>query len=90
MTSVDEQLMKLAARFVARAGEERTALATAHDRGDRGELCDRAHRLAGTAPMFGYSAIGEAALALEEAAEDLDNDTAEAWQKLDRLLGELC
>ena len=40
--------------------------------------------------MFGYSAIGEAALALEVAAEDLENDPAEAWRKLDRLLGELC
>lgn len=68
MTTWESKLAELAARFVARAPEERAAIADALATGDTAALIDRAHRLAGIAGMFAHSDIGVAALALEEAA----------------------
>lgn len=63
------RLAELTARFRARAGEERMVLARALAEDDRATVAERAHKLAGNAGMFGEAELGEAALALEEAAE---------------------
>lgn len=68
MTPLEERIAALAAKFAARAPEERAALAQAIEAGDEAALIERAHKLAGIAGMFGHHAIGEAALAVEEAA----------------------
>lgn len=78
MDPLEAKMAELAARFAGRAGEERAALVQALANGDRSALRDRAHKLAGIAAMFGFPAIGEAALALELAAEngeDLETPT---------------
>lgn len=69
MTDLAARMAELGARFAGRAeGEanEITALMTADDRAG---LAERAHKLAGTAGMFGHPQVGAAALALETAAE---------------------
>jgi HPt (histidine-containing phosphotransfer) domain-containing protein len=68
VTGLESKLAELAARFAARALEERAAIANALAGGDTGALIDRAHKLAGIAGMVGHANIGAAALALEEAA----------------------
>ena len=88
MTIYQMKLAELAARFASRVPEERAALTLARRTGDRIELRDRAHKLAGIAPMFGHDEIGEAALALEAAAEKGDAVDAAAF-RLDRLLRSL-
>jgi HPt (histidine-containing phosphotransfer) domain-containing protein len=68
VTSLEQKIGELSARFAARASGERDAIAKALHTGDRAALIDRAHKLAGIAGMFGHPQIGEAALALEQAA----------------------
>lgn len=63
------KMAELSARFSARAADDSGAIAEALAADDRATLADIAHKLAGNAGMFGHHAIGEAALALEEAAE---------------------
>ncbi len=63
------KMAQLASRFAAEAGQHRAELAAACAAQDRGAIAAKAHNLAGIAPMLGYTAIGEVALALEEAAE---------------------
>ncbi len=68
MSGIEGKLAELAARFAARASAERTAIAEALASGDTPAVVDRAHKLAGIAGMFEHHEVGEAALALEEAA----------------------
>lgn len=68
MSALESKLAELAARFAARAPEERAAIATALASGDTAALVERAHKLAGLAGMFGHGDIGLTALVLEEAA----------------------
>ena len=78
-------MAELSARFEARAAEERAALAEALARNDREALRDRAHKLVGIAGMFGFPAIGDAASALETAAE-IGEDVQGPARALDTLL----
>ena len=68
MNPLEERIAALAAKFAARAPEERDALAAAIEAGDESAVIDRAHKLGGIAGMFGHHSIGEAALGVEEAA----------------------
>jgi HPt (histidine-containing phosphotransfer) domain-containing protein len=68
VSGVESKLAELAARFAARAPAERVAIANALAAGDTPAVIDRAHKLAGIAGMFGHIEVGQAALALEEAA----------------------
>ena len=85
MSDPGGKLAELGRKFAARAREERAALAQAMADDDRTALRDRAHKLAGIAPMVGFPRVGEAALALELAAEDGAAITAPA-QALDQTL----
>lgn len=68
MTPLDDKLAELRKRFVARAGEELSDLDAALAAGDREQVVERAHKLAGISGMFGFGDLGRAALELEEAA----------------------
>lgn len=81
-------MAELAARFDARAEDERHALAAALSDEDFVAIADLAHRLAGIAGMFHRHEIGAAALALEEAAE-AGQDLAVPAANLDALLARL-
>ncbi|WP_126176923.1 Hpt domain-containing protein [Tsuneonella rigui] len=88
MSGIESKLAELAARFAARAPAERAAIAEALAAGDTQEVIDRAHKLAGIAGMFGHHEVGQAALALEEAAmasEDCAQPGAALLALLDRL-----
>jgi HPt (histidine-containing phosphotransfer) domain-containing protein len=88
VTALESKLAELAARFAARAPAERAAIASALAASDRAELVDRAHKLAGIAGMFGHSAIGAAALAVEEAAlagEDCSRQGAALLELLEQI-----
>ncbi|NVD45934.1 Hpt domain-containing protein [Qipengyuania atrilutea] len=78
----------LSARFAGQAEQHRAELAEACKARDCDAVIVKAHKLAGIAPMFGYTDIGEAALALEEAAESGEVYDAEA-ARLDSLLADL-
>lgn len=82
------KLAELERRFLERADEHRRAIAGALAAGNRQELAERAHKLAGIAGMFGQPAIGAAALALEEAVET-GSDPQPAATRLIDLLGAL-
>ncbi len=57
-------------RFAVRARGD-AGLVEAHARnGDRSALRDLCHALAGTAGMFGFSALGDAAGAVEDAVDE--------------------
>ena len=88
MTIHQVKMAELAARFAARAAEERKLLATAKAACDRDLLRDRAHNLAGVAPMFGHADIGSAALELEAVVENGEPFDA-ALASLDLLLRQL-
>lgn len=81
-------MAELAARFTARAAEERLAMAAELAAGNRAEVQFRAHKLAGLGAMFGHPEVGEAALALETAAEHGADMTGPA-ARLDALLAGL-
>ena len=78
-------MAELSARFARQAGEYREELLGADRAGDRTAVRDRAHKLAGIAPMLGHPDIGSAALELEEAIET-QSDCRTAFARLDRLL----
>ena len=88
MTPLERRIAELSARFSAQAGAERDALLAALAAGDRATLQSRAHKLAGTAGMFGHDDIGEAAFALETAAETGADCTGPARTLAD-MLGEI-
>ena len=85
MTSLQQKIAELSARFAARAADERDAIADALQTGDRAAIIDRAHKLAGIAGMFGHSKVGEAALALEQAALAGEDCTATGDALLEQL-----
>ena len=87
-SAIDARIAELSARFARQAGEYRAALLHADSAGDRTAIRDRAHKLAGIAPMLGHPDIGAAALALEEAVET-QSDYRSAFARLDRLLAAL-
>ena len=69
MTSADARLALLSERFARDARQERTHLLADLMAGRATMLRQRAHRLAGTAAMFGFPKLGAAALALDDALE---------------------
>tara|TARA_R110002072_G_scaffold116942_3_gene247627 strand:+ start:16348 stop:16623 length:276 start_codon:yes stop_codon:yes gene_type:complete len=87
MTDIERKMAELAARFAARADEERAAFTASLAAGDRTAIAARAHRLAGIAGMYGHPLITEAALALEAAAEEGHAMDAEAQHFLALLAG---
>jgi len=68
MSSDNDWLAPLKAKFANRLAGEVEALRTAWARRDRDTVIDRAHKLAGIAGMVGAPEVGEAALQLEETA----------------------
>lgn len=66
----------LRARFAVRAIAEGDAIRRHLAQGEREPLRDLCHGLAGTAGTFGYPAISDAALAVEEAVEAGAGDEA--------------
>lgn len=70
MTSDEDWLAPLKAKFAARLAGEVEALRSAWARRDRDLIIDQAHKLAGLAGMVGEPKIGEAALELEETARN--------------------
>lgn len=65
---------ELRARFAGRSQADREALQTAWAAGDRDALQRLSHGLAGSAGLFGYPDLSNAARGLEEA---LDHDASE-------------
>lgn len=68
-TALRARIAGLRERFASRAGADRAALLDARLRGDREELRERAHRLAGSSATFGYPEVGTAAFALQAAVD---------------------
>lgn len=68
MSSDEDWLAPLRAKFAGRLAGEVEVLRTAWARRDRDTVIDRAHNLAGLAGMVGAPEVGEAALQLEETA----------------------
>ncbi len=89
MTSLEAKMVELTARFVAGLPEELRALKAELAADDRCAVQARAHNLAGRAGMFGHADLGEAAFALEGAAE-CGEDVATPAARLERLLVEAC
>ncbi|MBX7497008.1 Hpt domain-containing protein [Qipengyuania sp. 6B39] len=85
MNDIEDKLAALSARFAAAAEHESLVMESASSQGDWQAVRDRAHAMAGTAPMLGFAAIGDAALALELAIES-GGDPAAALKRLDALL----
>lgn len=65
-------------RFCARALEEADQLETALAVNDRAATESLAHSLAGTAGLFGYTEIGEAAMTVDRAFAQGDTGAPEA------------
>jgi HPt (histidine-containing phosphotransfer) domain-containing protein len=64
------QFAQLRARYTARLADTRRALAVTTDPSAAGEVT---HRLKGSAPMYGFDAVGEAAAAVEARLRAGDN-----------------
>jgi signal transduction histidine kinase/DNA-binding response OmpR family regulator len=69
---------KLAATFMTNQARELEAMQGDIANADREALRRRAHSLKGAARLFGATALGEAAMALEEASETIDGQAASA------------
>ncbi|RPF70989.1 Hpt domain-containing protein [Aurantiacibacter spongiae] len=85
MTEFDTRMASLKARFAERMAEEREILQAALATCNRPALRDQAHKLAGIAPMLGFLALGDAALALE-ATVDAGEEHAAAAHRVIALL----
>ena len=67
MTALAAKLDEMRTRFGARAQNDLAAIELALLAGDIARLADITHRLAGLAAMLGHPAVGDAALAVEDA-----------------------
>ncbi|QCB54870.1 Hpt domain-containing protein [Sphingopyxis sp. PAMC25046] len=91
MNGMDERLAALGARFVEQAIEIADAIEACLARQAWVELAAPCHSLAGRAGMFGYTAIGDAARAVEEAIDaqasrgEIEHLAAELLDRLNRL-----
>lgn len=70
MSRLEAALATAQARFRLRAGDDAAALRAALRAEREDELLAIAHRIAGTAGLFGFAAIGDLAGLLEAAARD--------------------
>jgi HPt (histidine-containing phosphotransfer) domain-containing protein len=78
-----DPLAELRSRFVARTKDRVAALRVAIEREPNNEeatsmIASLAHQIAGAAGTFGYAALGRAAAALEDAADNRDRSSAAA------------
>ncbi|MCA1196438.1 Hpt domain-containing protein [Sphingomonas sp. R647] len=79
MDEFEVRMAALRARFVARAIAEGDSIRSHLAQRELAEVRDLCHGLVGTAGTFGYPAISEAALAVEEAIEaGAEDDALEA------------
>jgi len=85
------RMESLRRRFRARAADDLGAMKAGWASGERDDLRERAHRLAGVAATFGYPAIGEAAKLLDDLINQGANaeDTDAAAERLFDLLGHI-
>lgn len=89
MTGMEERMIVLRARFVARSRAEREELGTAVSRMDLPEIRRLAHGLSGSAGIFGFPEISTAAAALERAVDERSASVDSAAEALLKLLGGL-
>lgn len=85
MTDIESKMAELAARFAARAVDERNTFLALLATGDRATIAERAHKLAGIAGMYGHPRITDASLALEIAVEEGRSIDSEARLLVDLL-----
>lgn len=88
MSDFDTKLAALQARFRMRAGDEAVRLTGALATGDRAELLRVSHAIAGSAGMFDFPDLGEAAMAVE-AAIDAQASEEELATPAGKLINEL-
>lgn len=69
MAEFQARMAALRERFAARTRSEARQIALHARNGDRNALRDTCHAIAGTAGMFAFSALGEAARSVEDAIE---------------------
>lgn len=89
MSDLDSALAAASHRFRERAGADRVQLHAAAASEDLAVLGQVAHRLAGTAGLYGYRAAGQAAEALEMIVLRTGSLTPEVLEALYRLCLEL-
>ncbi|HSX56710.1 MAG TPA: Hpt domain-containing protein [Sphingomonas sp.] len=70
MAEFEARMAGLRERFAARTRGEAELVAAYARSGDRNALRDLCHAIAGTAGMFGFSTLGEAAGAVEDAIDE--------------------
>lgn len=84
-----EAVRKLTTTFLTNQAREMEAMLADIASNDREALCRRAHSLKGAARLLGATALGDAAMALEEASAVLDSEAAVArLNELARLFAE--
>jgi len=74
----------LRARFATRTRGDAERVVAYAEAGDRGALRELCHAISGTAGMFGFRALGEAAGAVEDAI-----DAGRSGNELDSLVAQL-
>ena len=79
MNYFDERMLALREKFVERARQESTVLGAGHAL-NSSELLAIAHRLSGSAGMFGFRQLSDCAEAVEEAVRR--DETSELLQRL--------
>ena len=84
MGDFEDRMAGLRLRFIDRAARDRGAVEAALAQEDRSSLRHLAHGLAGTAGIFGFAAIGQAAQQVEDL---LDEDSP--WTAISAAGGEL-
>lgn len=88
MTGFDARMTALRQRFIDQAVAEEVLIRMALAGGDWAKLRDLSHGLSGRASMFGFSEVGDAAQAVEEAI-DADATPDERRQLTEQLIGRL-
>lgn len=88
MTGFDARMAALRQRFIDQAAAEEVLIRTALAGGDWPKLRDLSHGLSGRAGMFGFSEVGDAAQAVEEAI-DADATPDERQRLTEQLIGRL-
>lgn len=78
----------LKAKFLIRLEAERDDLVAAKRGPDRAALHDMAHRMAGSAGVFGFPRLSQQAAALQKAVRD-DGARHDPTIEIDRLLAEI-
>ena len=88
----DPDMQELVALFVDEMPTRIAAVEKAHHTGDLKLLARLAHQLKGSAPGYGFDAVGESAGSLEASLHDAENDASVAGDikdQIDELTSEL-